>query len=433
MILDIIIILLLILFNGVLAMTELAVVSSKKSRLQAMADKGNAGAKVALQLKENPVKFLSTVQTGITLIGIFSGAYSGVTFATPLAEYLKEAFPLINTHADDIAIGLVVSLVTYLSLVIGELVPKQMALRYADAVAVTIAQPILWLSLLTKPIVVLLDCSARLVLGILRISTHHAHETTEDDVKAVIAEGAASGNLEVEEKHMIDRVMRLNDISITSAMTHRKDIVWLDVEEETESVLRKVQETRHARYPLCEKSIENVVGVIVIKDVLLQLNKYGKMNLRKIAKKPLYLPDTKTIFNALEEFKQHASNMAIIIDEYGALEGIVTHKDIMEIIVGNMPEPSIRGDYNVTEREDGSWLVDAGLSVHELEELTGVKGIDINDDYSTIAGFIIHQLKYIPKEGEKLTWRQWCFEVVDMDGARIDKIIIHPIKKQESA
>lgn len=429
MLLDILIIVVLILFNGVLAMTELAVVSSKKSRLQAMADKGNAGAKVALQLKENPVKFLSTVQGGITLIGIFSGAYSGVTFAGPLAEYLKFHFPLLDTHADDIAIGVVVGLVTYLSLVIGELVPKQMALRYADAVAVAIARPIYWLAIITKPVVMLLDFSARLVLGILRISTHHGHETTEDDVKAAIAEGAASGSLEVEEKHMIDRVMRLNDISITSAMTHRKDIIWFDVDEDSESALRKVQETRHARYPLCEKSIENVVGVIVIKDVLLQLNKYGKMNLRKIAKKPLYLPDTKTIFNALEEFKQNASNMAIIIDEYGALEGIVTHKDIMEIIVGNMPEPSIRGDYNVAEREDGSWLVDAGLSVHELEELTGVKDVDINDDYTTVAGFIIHQLKYIPKEGEMLTWRDWRFEVVDMDGARIDKVIIHPIKK----
>lgn len=428
MLFDLIIILLLIMFNGVLAMTELAVVSSKKSRLQAMAGKGNAGAKAALQLKENPVKFLSTVQTGITLIGIFSGAYSGVTFAGPLAEYLKQNFPLLDSHADDIAIGLVVGLVTYLSLVIGELVPKQFALRYSDAVAVMIAQPIYWLSILTKPIVVLLDFSARLVLGILRISTNHSHETTEDDVKAAIAEGAASGSLEVEEKQMIDRVMRLNDISITSVMTHRKDIIWFDVDEEIESVLKKVQETRHARYPLCEKSIENVVGVVVIKDVLLQLNKYGKMNLRKISKKPLYLPDTKTIFNALEEFKQYASNMAIIIDEYGALEGIVTHKDIMEIIVGNMPEPSIRGDYNVTEREDGSWLVDAGLSVHELEELTGVKGIDINDDYSTVAGFIIHQLKYIPKEGEQLIWQQWRFEVVDLDGARIDKVIIHPIK-----
>jgi len=398
-----------------------------------MADKGNAGAKVALQLKENPVKFLSTVQTGITLIGIFSGAYSGVTFAAPLAEYLKQSFPFLDTHANDIAIGIVVGSVTYFSLVIGELVPKQVALRHADGVAVMIAQPILILSYVTKPIVMLLDFSARLVLGILRISTHHAHETTEDDVKAAIAEGAASGNLEVEEKLMIDRVMRLNDISITAAMTHRKDVVWFDVDEETESALKKVQDTRHARYPLCEKSIENIVGVIVIKDVMLQLNKYGKMNLRKIAKKPLYLPDTKTIFNALEEFKQNASNMAIIIDEYGALEGIVTHKDIMEIIVGNIPEPSIRGDYNVTEREDGSWLVDAGLSVHELEELTGVNGIDINDDYSTVAGFIIHQLKYIPKEGEKLVWRDWRFEVVDLDGARIDKVIIHPIKKQEPA
>jgi putative hemolysin len=427
MLFDILIIFMLILLNGVFAMTELAVVSSRNGRLQARAEAGSQGAKVALALKDDPSKFLSTVQIGITVIGVFSGAYSGVTLADPLAQHLAAAFPALGIHADDMAIALVVTIVTYLSLVIGELVPKQIALRYADSVAIAIALPIYWLSRLTKPLVMVLDASNRFILALLGVKEDPEPATNTEDVRAAIAEGTASGVLEPEEKQMLDRVMRLDDISLAAAMTHRKDIVWLDIDESKESILHKLQTTRHSRYPLCNKSVEHIIGLVVVKDLLLQLGRDGKLQLSRIAHKPIYLPESTSILEALEEFKQSTSNLAIIVDEYGGLQGIVTLKDIMEVIVGTLPEPAHREDYTATQREDGSWLVDGGFSVHEAEEVTGIRGLSPDDDtYTTIAGLIIHELRHIPRAGDTLDWHGWRFEVVDMDGNRIDKVIIHP-------
>jgi putative hemolysin len=425
MIIDIAIIVCLIVLNGIFAMTELAVVSSRKNRLQAKAKAGNRSAGIVLDLKDDPSKFLSTVQIGITLIGIFSGAFSGVTLAEPLGVYFAEVFPILGEHADALAIGLVVSVVTYLSLVIGELVPKQIALRYADSVAIAIAVPIYWLSRLTQPLVTLLDASNRFLLSLLGVKRAEESTVSAEDVKAAIAEGTAAGVLEPEEKQMLERVMRLDDIPIIAAMTHRKDIVWIEVNEAPESILQKVEESRHSRYPLCQESFENILGIVVVKDVLLQLGRRNLADLRAIAQKPIYMPESKTVLEALEEFKRSASNMALIVDEYGGLQGIVTLKDIMEVIVGVLPEPAHREDYTATMREDGSWLVDGGLSIHEAEEMIGIRGItDKTDGFTTIAGFVLFQLGHFPRAGENFYWRDWRFEVMDMDGARIDKLLV---------
>jgi putative hemolysin len=433
MLLDIAIILFLILVNGIFAMTELAVVSSRKNRLQAKAEAGNRPARIALDLKDDPSKFLSTVQIGITLIGIFSGAFSGVTLAEPLGVYFAKVFPILGEHADALAIGLVVSVVTYLSLVIGELVPKQIALRYADSVAIAIAVPIYWLSRLTHPLVVLLDASNRFLLSLLGVKREEASTVSAEDVKAAIAEGTAAGVLEPEEKQMLERVMRLDDIPIIGAMTHRKDIVWIEVNEAPESILQKVEETRHSRYPLCQESFENILGIVVVKDVLLQLGRGNLADLRAIAQKPIYMPESKTVLEALEEFKRSTSNMALIVDEYGGLQGIVTLKDIMEVIVGVLPEPAHREDYTATMRDDGSWLVDGGLSVHEAEEMIGLHGLtDQPDSFTTIAGFVLSQLGHFPKTGEELYWRDWRYEVIDMDGTRIDKLLVSKAKQESS-
>ena len=433
MLIDIAIILFLILLNGVFAMTELAVVSSRKNRLEAKAEAGNRSARIALDLKEDPSKFLSTVQIGITLIGIFSGAFSGVTLAEPLGVYFAEVFPILGEHADALAIGLVVSVVTYLSLVIGELVPKQIALRYADSVAIAIAVPIYWLARLTHPLVVLLDASNRFLLSLLGVKRAKESTVSAEDVKAAIAEGTAAGVLEPEEKQMLERVMRLDDIPIIAAMTHRKDIVWIEVNEAPESILQKVEESRHSRYPLCQESFENILGIVVVKDVLLQLGRGNLADLRAIAQKPIYMPERKTVLEALEEFKRSAANMALIVDEYGGLQGIVTLKDIMEVIVGVLPEPAHREDYTATVREDGSWLVDGGLSVHEAEEMIGLHGLtDQPDSFTTIAGFVLSQLGHFPKTGEEVYWRNWRFEVIDMDGTRIDKLLVSQAKQKSA-
>jgi putative hemolysin len=427
MFINITIIILLILLNGVFAMTELAVMSSRRSSLLAKAEAGNKSAKIALHLKDDPSKFLSTVQVGITMIGIFSGAYSGVTIAEPLADYLAAAFPQISIHADDIAITLVVTIVTYLSLIIGELVPKQIALRYADNVTIIIAMPILLLSGLAKPLVYLLDVSNKYVLKLLGVKLEVDTFVSAEEVKAIIDESTQSGALEPEEKQMMDRVMRLDDISVIAAMTHRKDIVWFDIDEARDSILSKIHDTRHSSYLLCNKAIENVLGIVVLKDLVLQLAE-NNLDLNSIAHRPVYMPEATSILEALEKFKQSTSSLTVIVDEYGGLQGIVTLKDIMETIVGTLPEPSHRESYAVTQREDGSWLVDGIFPAHEIEAAIGIKGIADNDTYTTIAGFLINELRYIPKAGDKFDWQGWRFEVVDMDGIRIDKILISRIE-----
>jgi putative hemolysin len=433
MLLDIAIIIFLILLNGVFAMTELAVVSSRRNRLEAKAEAGNQAARIALDLKDDPGKFLSTVQIGITLIGVFSGAFSGVMLAEPLGDYFGEVFPTLGERADDLAIGLVVTGVTYLSLVIGELVPKQIALRYADSVAVAIAVPIYWLSRLTKPLVALLDASNRFLLSLLGVKREEESRVSAEDVKAAIAEGTAAGVLEPEEKQMLDRVMRLDDIPVVAAMTHRNDIVWIEVGEAPESILHKVEKSRHSRYPLCRESFEHILGIVVVKDVLLQLGRGNQADLRAIAQKPSYMPESKSVLEALEEFKQSASNMALIVDEYGGLQGIVTLKDIMEVIVGVLPEPAHREDYTATQRDDGGWLVDGGLSIHEAEEMMDIHGLtDKTDGFTTLAGFVLVQLGHFPKAGENFYWRDWRFEVIDMDGTRIDKLLVSKVKQESS-
>jgi putative hemolysin len=433
MLLDIAIIIFLILLNGVFAMTELAVVSSRRNRLEAKAEAGNQAARIALDLKDDPGKFLSTVQIGITLIGVFSGAFSGVMLAEPLGDYFGEVFPTLGERADDLAIGLVVTGVTYLSLVIGELVPKQIALRYADSVAVAIAVPIYWLSRLTKPLVALLDASNRFLLSLLGVKREEESRVSAEDVKAAIAEGTAAGVLEPEEKQMLDRVMRLDDIPVVAAMTHRNDIVWIEVGEAPESILHKVEKSRHSRYPLCRESFEHILGIVVVKDVLLQLGRGNQADLRAIAQKPIYMPESKSVLEALEEFKQSASNMALIVDEYGGLQGIVTLKDIMEVIVGVLPEPAHREDYTATQRDDGGWLVDGGLSIHEAEEMMDIHGLtDKTDGFTTLAGFVLVQLGHFPTAGENFYWRDWRFEVIDMDGTRIDKLLVSKGKQESS-
>lgn len=424
---DILIILGLILTNGVLAMTELAVVSARKGRLVAKADAGSSGARRALELKNDPSKFLSTVQIGITLIGIFSGTYSGVTLSEPLADWVLSHFPNAGRHADDIAIAIVVSSVTYVSLVIGELVPKQIALRHADSVAMLIAQPIWLLSLITRPLVWLLDVSNRAVLRLINVRPGDAPTASTDDVKDIIAESSEAGVIDPEERKMMERVMRLDTLPISATMTHRRDIVWFDINDTPDIISAKIEASHHSRYPVCDGTIEQIVGLVSLKEVALQLVSNKLFDLQALVHRPYYLPDSIHVLNALSEFKQSTSGIALIVNEHGGLQGIVTLKDILETLIGTLPEPALRGDEGVVEREDGSWLVDGALSLHEAEEMMGISGLSGSGDYHTIAGFVLEHLREIPRSGDRFTWQGLGVEVVDMDGMRIDKVLIQTL------
>jgi putative hemolysin len=424
MYLDVLIIVFLIILNGFFSMSELAVVSARRARLSVMAEAGSKGARVALELADDSSRFLSSVQIGITLIGILSGAYSGTTIAQPLGEYLS-AIPLIAEHGEELAIALVVIVVTYLSLIIGELVPKQLALKNAEAIACVVSRPLRMLATMATPLIYLLDRSNKLVLGLMGEAAAAENKVSEEEVKAVIAEGTESGVFDQQERQMMERVMRLHDIRVTSIMTHRQDVVWIDMNEAAESIIAKMQESRHSRYPLCEGDVEKVVGVVIAKDLLFHIDKPDSINLRAAAQQPITVPDKSSILEALEKFKQSTSNMAVVIDEYGGLEGIITLKDIMEAIVGVLPEPKHREDYTGIQRDDGSWLLDGGLAIHEAEELLGVRNLaEGSGQFSTVAGFLLAQFGHIPKESDKVHWRNLCFEIMDMDRNRIDKVLV---------
>lgn len=424
MLFDIAIIILLIVLNGFFAMSEMAVVSARKPRLSMRAEAGSRAAKTALKLANDPSKFLASVQIGITLIGILSGAYSGATLAEPLGDYFSDHLG-IATWGDDAAIALVVIVITYLSLIIGELVPKQLALKHAETIACMIALPIRVLAVITQPLVYVLHQSNHFILNLMGVKEGVENSVTEQEVKAIITEGVHSGALEREEQAMLERVMRLNDYDISVTMTHRTDIVWFDVDESAASIFEKIERTRHSHYPVCEGNVEQLIGLVAAKDLLIQQGSMGSINLRTAARKPMCLDTSLSILQALEEFKQSTSHIAILVDPHGVLQGIVTLKDLMEAIIGTLPEPSYRGDEAGVQREDGSWLLDGGLSILETEEILGISHMIPEDaNVRTLAGFILLHHQSIPVAGDHFTWRGWRFEVVDMDRNRVDKVLV---------
>ncbi len=432
MLIDLLIVLLLMILNGVFAMTELAVVSSRRSKLLSLAESGSRGAKIVLDLKEHPNKFLSIVQIGITLTSILSGAFSGATLAGPIGAYL-DTLSLLKGHGDDIAIAVVVAGVTYFSLIVGELVPKQIALKYADSVAIFIAVPIYWSARVLRPLVIFLDASSRIVLRLLRIPTETSNAVSEEEVKAIIAEGAETGVFAPEEQKMMEGVLRLSDLSIKATMTHRQDIVWLEVGEGIESVTAKIKESQHSHYLLCEKSRQNVLGIVSTKDMVVQLHEQGSLNLTDLVRETISLPEMTNVHDAISAFRNTRAHVALVIDEYGSLEGIITFKDILEAIVGLMPEPNAAHSH-ITRREDGSLLLDGLLPIYEAESLLEIKNME-NDsaDFSTLAGFILHHLKRLPKEGDVLKWNNIRFEIMDMDGRRIDKVLVSALPASPEA
>lgn len=420
---EVVIILVLILLNGVFSMAEIALVSARKARLENSARQGDEKAKVALKLANNPDTFLSTVQIGITLIGILTGLYSGKNLEDDIRVYLN-TIPLLAPYSNAFATAIIVIGVTYFTLVLGELLPKRIGLANPEVIAKILAKPMYFISRVTFPFIWLLSRSTTALVKLFGLKRRSDNNVTEEEIKAIISEGTSSGAIEETEQEIIERVFHLGDRNITSLMTHRTDIIWLDISEEGESYKRKIRQAPHSVYPVCEGQIDHIKGIITIKDL------YAAGNLavlRDVMKKPLFIPDNNSAYQVLEKFKETQVHAAFIVDEYGTFLGMITLNDILEAIVGDMPEVGA-DDYDMVKRDDGSYLVDAQipfydfLSEFEMEDMMA----EFEQEFDTLAGFILHHLEHIPVTGEKLTWKDFTFEIVDMDAHRIDKILVTP-------
>lgn len=416
---ELIILLCLILINGLLVMSEIALISAKKGRLEGSAAKGDDKAKTALKLQENPEIFLSTSQIFITLISILTGVYSGEKFGKYLQPSI-EKIDFLKPYAASIATVIIVILVTFLSIIFGELLPKRIAMLRPEKIAKKIAKPMRLLSRAAFPIVWLLTKITNGIFKIFKIKQSNENAVTEDEIKAMVSEGTEHGTIEEEEKEIIERVFHLGDRNITSLMTHRTDIVWFDLAEDIVSIKQKISEYLHSVYPVCDADIDNIKGVVYIKDMYLQ----PEASLNDLCKKALIVPENNTAYQLLEKFKETKVHYAFIVDEYGTMLGMITINDILKAIVGEMPEDE-DDDYVIIERKDGSYLVDAQIQFYDfLTRFEKTEWMNAGEEFDTLAGFILHELKHIPHTGETFEWRGFEFEIIDMDGHRIDKALV---------
>ena len=424
---EIAIILLLILLNGFFAMSEMALVSSRRPRLQQLAEEGSRGAKAAVSLIEDPGRFLSTVQVGITLVGVLAGAYSGATVAKKLGDWLS-GFAALQTTGNSLAIAIIVVVITYLTLIVGELVPKRMALNNAEAIASSIARPMAQLARLASPIVWFLRFSTETVLRLLGLPIERQSTVTEEEVKTMIAEGTEAGVFHVAERDMIDGVLRLADRPVRAIMTPRIEVVWLDPGQSLEEIRDIMEDSGHSRFPVGRKGIDGLEGVVQTKDLLERMMRDQPFDLEAVMREPPVVHDGAPVLSLLEVFRQSSVHMAFVVDEYGVFEGLVTPSDILSAIAGEFPEGETEEEQAVVRRDDGSWLIDGMTAIDEVERLLGQRGLrSEEDDYHTLAGFVLWKLGRLPKVGESFDYDGLHFEVVDMDGRRIDRLMVRQL------
>lgn len=421
--LQVLVILFLLLANGILAMAEIAIVSARRARLKQLADAGDLGARSALRLSENPSHFLSTVQIGITLVGILAGAFGGAALADPLAGVLRQV-PLLERYASEIAFGVVVLLITYFSLVIGELVPKRLALVNPERVAGLLAPSMRVLSRLTGPLVTLMTVSTDAVVRLLGVRATNDQTVTEEEVKIMIDEGTATGVFEPSEREIVGRVFRLGDLDVGALMTPRSEIVALDIKDPEETIREKLTRYSYSRFPVISGSVDNVVGVVKTKDILARYLAGKPLALEAILGAPLFVPEGMKALELLEKFKEDQTHIAMVIDEYGGVQGVVTINGVLESVVGNLSLGEGKDVPTVLERADGSFLVDGRLATHEFKEKLGFKTLPDEDAYQTVGGFVMAMLGRIPTEGDAFEWDGWRVEVMDMDGRRVDKVLV---------
>lgn len=423
---EILIILFLIILNGVFSMSEIALISARKNRLETAAKKGNANAKAALDLANSPNEFLSTVQIGITLIGILTGIYSGDKITTDVQNFVA-SFEALKPYANSIAVGIVVVTLTFFSLVLGELLPKRIGLNYPESIAKAVAVPMKIVSKVTMPFIWLLTTSTDFLLKVLQIKPTADGKVTEEEIKAIIKEGTEGGEIQEIEHDIVERVFHIGDRKVNSLMTHRNSIVYLSYEDSVQEIKDKVLDELHSFYPVCEDNLDDVEGIVLLKDLFVSFEKGGEFDLKKITKEPVYFIEHTSAYKALENFKISKVHYALVTDEHGVFQGIITLNDILEALVGDAAD-FYEDEFKIVAREDGSWLVDGHYSLHDF--LTYFDMDDLIGDYdvTTVSGLIVTELGIIPKQGQKLIWNKLEFEVIDMDGVKIDKVLVTNIK-----
>jgi putative hemolysin len=420
------IIVVLTLLNGLFAMSETALVSSRKERLKQRAEAGDRGARTALELADDPTRFLSTVQIGISLIGVLAGAFGGATLAEPLSGALSRV-PGLASYSWLVAFGIVVATITYLSLIIGELVPKRLALNDPETAASRLARPMRFLSTLAYPGVWLLATSTEVVLRLLRARRSDDPPITEQEVETLLVEGERAGVFEEEERELVGRALRLDDRSVRELMTPRPRIIWLDTEDPPQEHRRLVVEHRHSYYPVARGDLDNLVGLASVKDAWVQMMAGEHVNLLEVLRQPIFVPEGAPATAALEAFKSSGVPLALVIDERGNCEGLLTPTDVLEALVGEVPDiHNPAEEPPIVRRADGSWLVDGLLAAEELRAHLGLGQLpnEGREDYQTVGGLVMDQLGRIPVEGDRFEWDGFSFEVLDMDGRRVDKVLV---------
>lgn len=422
---ELIVILALIVANGYFAMAETAIISARKARLQQLADEGHTEAAAALALANKPASFLATVQIGITLIGVLTGAVGGATLSDELGALLNR-IPLLAPYSGAIAFVIIVGLTTYLSLVIGELVPKALALNNPERVASASAGPMRTLSRIFAPLVHLLDLSTRLILRALGMRPSEEPSVTEDEIRILVRQGTAAGTFEETERQIIEQALRFGDLSGAQMMTPRTDIAWISTDSTFENVRALVAEHGYSRYPVARETLDNVVGVVRVKDLYTQQARGAPFNLEALVRPPLFLPETASALQIMETLRGQRSHIAFLIDEYGGLRGLITIGDILESLAGRSLSEGEDDEPMVIRRKDGSWLLDGMLPIDRLPELLSIRFTEEDDEsiFNTLAGFMLAHLEHVPISGEAFTAYEYRFEVVDMDGRRIDKVLV---------
>jgi putative hemolysin len=423
--LDIILLFILFLLNGVFAMSELAIASSRKTRLQQWAEEGDDRAAVALRLAEHPNRFLATVQIGITLIGIITGFYGGATLSEPVAQYLAR-FPAIAPYSRSIAVVIVVGLVTYLSLLVGELVPKRLALQNAERIAMAVAQPMNLLSRIAAPLVTFLGASSEFILRLLGVRHAGDPPITEEEIEILLQEGAAAGVFDPAEHEMVEGIFDLGDREARELMTPRYRLVALDVDDPLDESFRKMAASPHQIFPVYEGDLDRLLGMAPVKSLWAASLSGGPIDLRVLTEPALIVPESMPALEVLQRFRDRASNAAMVVDEYGGIQGLISLHDLMEAITGDLAVSQERSG-EVVRRDDGSWLLDGALPVHEVRDVLEIDDPlpgEENGDYETLGGFLMSRLERIPDVGDTTDWSGHRFEVVDMDGRRVDRVLV---------
>lgn len=423
---EMLIIVLLAIINGFFAMSEVALLSARKTRLQHLAEHGSERAQHALDLLQDPNNFLSTIQIGITLVGVLSGAFGGATIAEQIATFVQVHYPPLAGYSESIGITSVVVIITYLSLILGELVPKRLALNQPERIASLVARPMASLSRIGAPLVALLSASTNALLWVFQVRRSDTPAVTEEDVRALIRQGTQTGVFEKGEQQIVDRVFKFADRRVTAIMTVRADIDWIDINDPRATIVEKIRRCNHAKLPVADQDLDHTIGVVIAKDYL---TTDKDTDIRHLLRPPLFISEGMPALKVIEQFRKTSMHIALVVDEYGTVQGLVSATDVLEALIGNLPDEEATEEA-VVQRPDGSWLVAGSLPIDELKDLLEIESMPQEfAGFQTAAGFIIHHLGRIPKTADSFEFDDVRMEVVDMDGTRIDKILVTSLRR----